>query len=703
MINSKNNHFVLILSILGIIFVNLLFLMVSVNPGLIVFSDIIFAILEVIFKFLEHKITPYLFFLLSPILLIIFFTTDDFLIRLSLLLIISYLTYFIIEGFSLKINFKSDCRAVYLLFLLFLFFLSFLFYFKRIYLSGDEPHYLIVSQSLTEDGDFNLKNNYENKRYLKFHPTKLEPHAYKRNGKLLSFHLPGVSLLMTPFYFLYKFTGYSIPPQLFFRLSISIINSFFALLLYLIFSFFVKEEKNILSFLFMLMIIPVSIHSIHIYPEIPSAILVLSAIYFGILKDNDLLFGLFISLIPWFHIKYIPVVIIILIFYLYNKIKNRDIKFLTKFLIFPFISSILFSIFMISQYGFLNPMKIFPAGDYMKIPLIQMLETFFAFMFDQRDGFLFYSPVYFLFFYAVFKVKTIEKRYKVFFLSILLIYMFFHSITTIRGAYAPAARPMVFVIWVVILFIAIYFSENNQRGFIVKSVIGFTVFLNLIILNYPSFIYQPVISSTTERSSALFRFLGSENFNFYKLFPSFLKTDNSSYYANYFWLGLILLILLNSKYEFIKFKMDKKGNLFASLIVFFLFFYGILLYPHVYKGYYWNTGNIGFFVNSKNFIKINDKKFRLKTNEKYLILFDSKKMNKRKVKFKLFSYNDKKFNLEVKTGLKEIITKEINGNIKLKIDVFRLKRIKISNIYYPYISIKIDTSKRINAIYSIIE
>jgi len=699
----KRENIFVILSIIGIIIVNLLFIISSVNTVFILIINAVFILLEIIFKFHQHKITPYLFFLSSPILLINFFTVDDFLLRLFLLLIFSYIFYFIIEGFSLEIVFNPNHKVVYFVSVLFLFFLSFLFYYKGIYLSGDEPHYIIVAQSLAEDGDFNLNNNYENQTYLRFHPSKLEPHAYKHNNKLLSFHLPGVSFLMAPFYFIYKIIGYSIPAQLFFRLSISIINSFFALLLYLIFSYFVKGEKKNFLFIFMITIIPVSIHAIHIYPEIPAAILILSAIYFGILKNNDLLFGLFISLIPWFHIKYLPVMIIIFIFYLYNKFKQKDVKFLFKFLVFPFISGVSFSIFMLTQYGFLNPMKIFPAGDYMKIPLIQMIETFFAFFLDQRDGFLFYSPIYFLFFYAVFKVKTIGKKHKIFFISILLIYMFFHSITTIRGAYAPVARPMVFVVWIPILFVLVYLSENDNKGFLFKTMIAITVFLNLLILNYPSFIYQPVISSTTIRSSALFRFLGRENFNLYKFFPSFLKTDNSHYYANYFWIGLVLLIILNSKFGFIKVSSDKKKNIFPSLIIFIIFFYLFLFYPHVYKGYYWSSGNIGFFVNSKNFIKLKNNRFRLKTNEKYLLLFDSKRLVKKKIKLRLFSYDNNKFDLKINSGLKKIISKKTDGNLKLKINILKLKRIKISHNYYPYMSIKIDTNKNINAIYSIID
>ncbi len=698
MIKLKTDTIFRIWSVIGVLCINILLISLSFDIFIIFVIDFLLIVFESAFGFLKYKITPYIFFISSPLLLINYFTREDFLIRLFLLIMLSYFSAFLIEEYKLKaILPRIDYKSVYIVFVIFLFLLSFIFYYKKIYFSGDEPHYLIIAQSIVEDGDFNLENNYKNKTYLKFHPTKLEPHAYKHNNKLLSFHLPGVAFLLTPFYFIYKFINYSIPPTLFFRLSISIINGFLALFLYLIFDFFIKNKKNNQFFIFMLIIFPISIHSIHLYPEIPAAILLMAAIYFGILKSNDLLFGLFISFIPWFHIKYLSVVLIVISFYFYKKLKQKNIKFILPFLFFPLINLVLFIIFMLSQYGFLNPMKIFPSGNYFKIPLIQMVETFIAFFLDQRDGLLFYSPVYFLFFYTVFKIKSINRKYKTLFLLILLFYLVFHSITTIRGAYAPSARPLAFVIWVMLLFIVIYYSENGENTFLSKFTIGMTIFFNLIIFYFPLFIYQPVISSTTTRYSALFNFLGSENIRLYKLFPSFLKTDNSGYYINYFWIGLIVFIILNSKFNFLKLRLNKQKTVFLSVPIFLILFLLFSYYPHVYRGNYWKGENFDFYVNSKNFIKITDKKFRLKTNEKFILLFDSNKVKKKNLKFTFFPANKSNFFININSGRKKIFS-GVNYKKRLKINILSLGKVNIEKNKYYYLSIKIY-SKDIPAIY----
>lgn len=43
--------------------------------------------------------------------------------------------------------------------------------------SGDEPHYLLVSESLVRDGDVDLKNDYLERRYDEFYAGQLGPHV----------------------------------------------------------------------------------------------------------------------------------------------------------------------------------------------------------------------------------------------------------------------------------------------------------------------------------------------------------------------------------------------------------------------------------------------------------------------------------------------------------------------------------------------
>jgi len=44
--------------------------------------------------------------------------------------------------------------------------------------TGDEPHYLIMTQSFLRDRDFDLRNNYQQMDYLEYYPTTIsDPHV----------------------------------------------------------------------------------------------------------------------------------------------------------------------------------------------------------------------------------------------------------------------------------------------------------------------------------------------------------------------------------------------------------------------------------------------------------------------------------------------------------------------------------------------
>ena len=69
--------------------------------------------------------------------------------------------------------------------------------------SGDEPHYLIVSQSLLSDRDLDLRNNHAERQEVKFGVVELEPgpHAQvARDGRLMPVHDIGVPVLLLPVY-----------------------------------------------------------------------------------------------------------------------------------------------------------------------------------------------------------------------------------------------------------------------------------------------------------------------------------------------------------------------------------------------------------------------------------------------------------------------------------------------------------------------
>ena len=65
---------------------------------------------------------------------------------------------------------------------------------------GDEPHYLVATQSLLQDGDLRTENNYAQRDYAPYYPPRLEPQYLVRgkDGAIYPVHAPGLPALVAP-------------------------------------------------------------------------------------------------------------------------------------------------------------------------------------------------------------------------------------------------------------------------------------------------------------------------------------------------------------------------------------------------------------------------------------------------------------------------------------------------------------------------
>jgi len=75
------------------------------------------------------------------------------------------------------------------------------------FIAGDEPHYLVMTQSIANDGDFNLDNNYKLDLHKEFYNAYLDRHYINIHGKNYSIHSFGLPIIMAPFYKLFGYKG----------------------------------------------------------------------------------------------------------------------------------------------------------------------------------------------------------------------------------------------------------------------------------------------------------------------------------------------------------------------------------------------------------------------------------------------------------------------------------------------------------------
>ena len=75
--------------------------------------------------------------------------------------------------------------------------------------SGDEPHYLVIAQSLFLDGDLRIQNNHDRRDYAAYFDRTLAPDSRVRgrDGQQYSIHAPGVATLVLPLFTVFGYRG----------------------------------------------------------------------------------------------------------------------------------------------------------------------------------------------------------------------------------------------------------------------------------------------------------------------------------------------------------------------------------------------------------------------------------------------------------------------------------------------------------------
>lgn len=76
--------------------------------------------------------------------------------------------------------------------------------------TGDEPHYLVLAESVVRDGDLKVANNYAQENYRDYYPGALTPHVLGGDNphtRRYSPHAPGLALIIAPAFAVFAYWG----------------------------------------------------------------------------------------------------------------------------------------------------------------------------------------------------------------------------------------------------------------------------------------------------------------------------------------------------------------------------------------------------------------------------------------------------------------------------------------------------------------
>jgi len=534
----------------------------------------------------------------------------------------------------------------------YIFLIPYLFYilfsietlFPQIGFVGDEPHYLLITHSLVNDKDLNIRNNYFNKDYLQYVNGKLRIQAVmgkKGPSELYSIHMPMISVLLVPFYWIGSYFDRS-TLILFIKAGMSLIAAFLSLSLYYLLRKIFSQSVSTAVWAIYAFLPPIFFYSRQVYPETAAASLSLIS-YFFLLKGYKILPAICSSLLPLFGSKYLAISIGFLIVFILDLLRNKNWKLIWKYSFwFLFIAS--YFIFLRTLYSYNIPFAQYhgETGKNKMHALInfflfqldwkERIGSFFSYFLDQRDGLLPYTPIYFFSFLGIIWAYKRNKRILFDLLIISLPYIGVYAFLTHRGGFCPPARPLVAISWIFSIFLAFFFEYNKNTIFKYFSYFSliYSIATLSILIKYPSFSYQATTHNITERASDYLKFLS--NFYVYlpDYFPSFLKIEGSYWFPNYIWVCLIFLLIFIYCYSiktYQNFIFKKHREFMLSLFIFipsFLYFsmvpqFSLQSLPFSEQ----NNAKLYFFTNQ---IKMNNMNFNLNGCRKIEFIIESKKL-----------------------------------------------------------------------------
>lgn len=132
---------------------------------------------------------------------------------------------------------------------------------------GDEPHYLVMAQSLLRDFDLDLANQFRERQYATFFAGTLEPHTSPRSpaGRLYSIHAPGLPALLLP-----AFAGFGYAGAM---AAISALAALTGVLVHrLARDVLGSQQLALATWALVTFTPPLPFYAVAIYPEVPAAL-----------------------------------------------------------------------------------------------------------------------------------------------------------------------------------------------------------------------------------------------------------------------------------------------------------------------------------------------------------------------------------------------------------------------------------------------
>ena len=173
---------------------------------------------------------------------------------------------------------------------------------------GDEPHYLIITQSLLTDGDLRIEDNHRRRDYAAYVEGELKPDYLRRgrDGAIYSVHAPGVSAVILPGFALAGYPGAVVTLVVLGALGLLAVWCASRDLTGNVTAASVATAGVGLS-------VPFFFQTFTIYPDGPAAVGVAAVVWLALVRpgfvtwQRALACGAVLGALPWLHTRYVAI------------------------------------------------------------------------------------------------------------------------------------------------------------------------------------------------------------------------------------------------------------------------------------------------------------------------------------------------------------------------------------------------------------
>jgi hypothetical protein len=259
--------------------------------------------------------------------------------------------------------------------------------------AGDEPHYLVITQSLLRDHDLKVENNYLHGDYREFYTADLKPHYLRRgqDHEIYSVHAPGLPALVAPVFAISGYAGVVV--------FLSLLAAAATALTWTA-AWRVTHDAAASWFGWAAVALstPFFFQSFTMYPDVPGGALLMVAVL-ALATDEEpstsrlVGCGAALALLPWLHTRFAVLSLMAGAALALRTFPGQaDVRRVAALLVLPAISALSWFGFFYAIYGTPDPAA--PYNGYTQTSMANLAHGIPGLLFDQQFGLLPNAPVY---------------------------------------------------------------------------------------------------------------------------------------------------------------------------------------------------------------------------------------------------------------------------------------------------------------------